>query len=119
MERLRVTTEMAWAVDGADVTGFIATATSTAGTATCQVDAPELLLRVEDDGRGLLPPRDGSFGLTIMQERAERAGCSLTIAPRHGGGTTVEVLPWTALEKRSSTRSDRGEDEHDSESVAR
>jgi signal transduction histidine kinase len=86
---------------------------------TCQVDAPELLLRVEDDGRGLLPPRDGSFGLSIMKERAERAGCSLTIVPRDGGGTTVEVVPWTAHETRSSTRSDRGEDEHDSESVAR
>ena len=30
---------------------------------TCLVDAPDVFLKVEDDGRGLLPPRDDSFGI--------------------------------------------------------
>lgn len=60
---------------------------------TCVVDAPEVYLRVEDDGKGLSPPREDSFGLSIMRERAVRAGCSLTVAPRPGGGTSVEVQP--------------------------
>ena len=60
---------------------------------TCLVDAPDVYLRVEDDGRGLLPPREDSFGLAIMQERAMR---SRMHARRHrptGGGTSVEVRP--------------------------
>jgi signal transduction histidine kinase len=57
----------------------------------CDVDAPTVVLRVEDDGRGLAPGRPDSFGLAIMRERATRAGCSLTITERPGGGTTVVV----------------------------
>jgi signal transduction histidine kinase len=58
---------------------------------TCRVDAPQVRLQVEDDGRGLLPPREDSFGLAIMRERATRAGCALEVRGRPGGGTTVEV----------------------------
>ena len=51
-------------------------------------------LSVADDGRGIArePSSDG-FGLTSMQERAERIGASLTIvtAPRNG---TEVVLAW-------------------------
>jgi signal transduction histidine kinase len=51
-------------------------------------------LSIADDGRGI--PRDGAasgFGLTSMQERAQRIGASLTIvtAPRRG---TEVVLAW-------------------------
>ena len=58
------------------------------------VDSIGLRLSVTDDGRGI--PRDPSspgFGLTSMQERAERIGASLTIvtAPRNG---TEVVLAW-------------------------
>lgn len=60
---------------------------------TCLVDSPDVFLRVEDDGRGMLPSRNDSFGLAIMQERAERVACSLKITARPGGGTTVEVHP--------------------------
>ena len=60
---------------------------------TCLVDAPDVYLRVEDDGRGLLPPREDSFGMAIMRERAERAGCELRIEGRPGGGTMVEAQP--------------------------
>jgi len=49
---------------------------------------------VADDGRGIArQPSAGGFGLTSMQERAERIGASLTIvtAPRNG---TEVVLAW-------------------------
>jgi signal transduction histidine kinase len=58
------------------------------------VQSVGLRLSVADDGRGIA--RDGStsgFGMTSMQERAERIGASLTIvtAPRNG---TEVVLAW-------------------------
>ena len=51
-------------------------------------------LSVADDGRGIARERSSSgFGMTSMQERAERIGASLTIvtAPRNG---TEVVLAW-------------------------
>jgi signal transduction histidine kinase len=58
------------------------------------VQSVGLRLSVADDGRGIAshPPSTG-FGLTSMQERAERIGASLTIvtAPRNG---TEVVLAW-------------------------
>ena len=51
-------------------------------------------LSVADDGRGIAGDRKASgFGLTSMQERAERIGASLTIvtAPRRG---TEVVVAW-------------------------
>jgi signal transduction histidine kinase len=58
-----------------------------------------LRLSVADDGRGIAGDRRAAgFGMTSMQERAERIGASLTIvtAPRNG---TEVVLAWepTAL----------------------
>ena len=58
------------------------------------VQSVGLRLSVADDGRGIA--RDAStsgFGMTSMQERAERIGASLTIvtAPRNG---TEVVLAW-------------------------
>jgi signal transduction histidine kinase len=61
---------------------------------TCEVDAPDVHLRVDDDGRGLTAHRVGSgdgFGLSIMRERALRAGCELEVTERSGGGTSVQV----------------------------
>jgi signal transduction histidine kinase len=50
-------------------------------------------LSVADDGRGIARQPSSGFGLTSMQERAERIGASLTIvtAPRNG---TEVVLAW-------------------------
>ena len=51
-------------------------------------------LSVADDGRGIARDRSKSgFGMTSMQERADRIGASLTIvtAPRNG---TEVVLAW-------------------------
>jgi signal transduction histidine kinase len=58
-----------------------------------------LLLSVADDGRGIAKDQSSNgFGMTSMQERADRIGASLTIvtAPRRG---TEVVLAWepTAL----------------------
>src|SRR5262245_23100565 len=53
-----------------------------------------LRLSVADDGRGIAGDRSAAgFGMTSMQERAERIGASLTIvtAPRNG---TEVVLAW-------------------------
>jgi signal transduction histidine kinase len=53
-----------------------------------------LRLSVSDDGRGIArEPASAGFGMTSMQERADRIGASLTIvtAPRNG---TEVVLAW-------------------------
>jgi signal transduction histidine kinase len=51
-------------------------------------------LSVADDGRGIAKERFGAgFGLTSMQERAERIGGSLTIVTAPRAGTEV-VLAW-------------------------
>jgi signal transduction histidine kinase len=58
------------------------------------VQSVGLRLSVADDGRGIARDRSTSgFGLTSMQERADRIGASLTIvtAPRNG---TEVVLAW-------------------------
>lgn len=55
-----------------------------------------LRLSVADDGRGIArEPRSssGGFGLTSMQERAERIGASLTIVTAPRSGTEV-VVAW-------------------------
>ena len=47
-----------------------------------------------DDGRGIAKERrDIGFGMTSMQERAERIGASLTIVTAPRSGTEV-VLAW-------------------------
>ena len=62
------------------------------------VQSVGLRLSVADDGRGI--PREPStgFGMTSMQERADRIGASLTIVTAPKNGTEV-VLAWdpTAL----------------------
>ena len=58
------------------------------------VQAVGLRLSVADDGRGIArEPSTSGFGMTSMQERADRIGASLTIvtAPRNG---TEVVLAW-------------------------
>ncbi|MEZ5185849.1 MAG: sensor histidine kinase [Candidatus Nanopelagicales bacterium] len=59
---------------------------------TCRIDPPFAFLRVADDGTGMDSPRNDSFGLDIMQERANRIGARLNWHPRDGGGTVLEVV---------------------------
>lgn len=58
---------------------------------TCRIDPPAALLQIADDGSGNYSPRNDSFGLDIMRERADRIGADLQWYPREGGGTVVEV----------------------------
>ncbi len=58
---------------------------------TYRADPPSAFLRVADDGQGMDLPRNDSFGLDIMQERADRIGAELSWRPREGGGTVLEV----------------------------
>ena len=54
----------------------------------------ELVLRIEDDGRGFVREQvrgKGGLGLISMEERVRLVGGRLSIAPRPGGGTLVEV----------------------------
>jgi signal transduction histidine kinase len=51
-------------------------------------------LSVADDGRGIAKERRGTgFGMTSMQERADRIGASLTVVTAARSGTEV-VLAW-------------------------
>jgi signal transduction histidine kinase len=53
-----------------------------------------LRLSIADDGRGIPKERSsGGFGMTSMQERADRIGASLTIVTAPRSGTEV-VLAW-------------------------
>ena len=58
------------------------------------VQSVGLRLSVSDDGRGIArDARSTGFGMTSMQERAERIGASLTIVTAPKSGTEV-VLAW-------------------------
>ena len=62
-------------------------------------------LSVIDDGRGfdaLVAPA-GHFGLSIMRERAESIGATLTVDSRPGAGTRV-LLAWRARGRSLSSR---------------
>jgi signal transduction histidine kinase len=61
------------------------------------VNSLGLRLSVADDGRGFTHGQSSSgFGMTSMQERAERIGASLTIVTAPRSGTEV-VLAWEPL----------------------
>ncbi len=60
---------------------------------TCVVEPPQASITVEDDGIGMSgETRSGSYGLTIMRERADRLQARLRVQPTKSGGTRVEVL---------------------------
>src|SRR5262249_26913829 len=55
-----------------------------------------LRMLVRDNGRGIDPKvaqsgRDGHWGLSGMQERAERIGAKFSLKSRVGGGTEVDL----------------------------
>ncbi|WP_340538630.1 sensor histidine kinase [Nocardioides sp. GXZ039] len=57
----------------------------------CRVHAPEALITVTDDGRGLQKGRSDSHGLKIMRERARLVGAEISIGDRPEGGLAVAV----------------------------
>jgi len=61
---------------------------------TIRADRGVVEVTVADDGRGIAREHRGTgFGMTSMQERAERIGASLTIVTAPRSGTEV-VLAW-------------------------
>ena len=58
------------------------------------VEEGRLVLRVQDDGRGLgsAELRREGFGLTSMRQRARELGGRLDVRPRDEGGTELEVV---------------------------
>jgi signal transduction histidine kinase len=57
----------------------------------CQVHAPQALITVTDNGRGLQASSPTSHGLHIMQERAVLIGAELSITETATGGLSVSV----------------------------
>lgn len=57
-----------------------------------------LLLRVEDDGRGIPPGSPTGNGLTAMRERALATGATLAIEPGNPGTTITLTVPLAASE---------------------
>ena len=62
---------------------------------------PEYVFEVRDNGCGFEPGDNDSnlhVGLSIMRERAKRAGAELLVESRHGAGTTVRLcMPVSTL----------------------
>jgi len=58
----------------------------------CHVDPPLAEIEVVDDGVGMGAPRDDSYGLQIMHERAERINASLDIDTRPDSARGTRVL---------------------------
>ena len=69
---------------------------------TLVVDGSAIRLEVADDGVGDAHPRERHWGLQTMQERAQGLGADLTITPRAGGGTVVQVLTSPPVPHRRS-----------------
>lgn len=57
----------------------------------CQVHAPEAVISVSDNGRGLQQARPTSHGLEIMRERALLINAVLELVEPAGGGLSVTV----------------------------
>ncbi|SKC74347.1 sensor histidine kinase [Krasilnikoviella flava] len=80
-------------------------------TATVRVAlaARELVLEVDDDGRGSAGPPQAGHGLTGMRERVDALGGTLRAAPRDAGGFGVRVtLPLPGARPAADGAADLG-----------
>jgi signal transduction histidine kinase len=78
---------------------------------TCEIDPPYARIEVADDGQGMPEgPREGSYGLTIMAERARRIRAELGINPRMPSGTTITAV-LAARPRRGSVSAAEGADD--------
>ena len=57
----------------------------------CVVHAPQAMVSISDNGRGLGGGREGSYGMTIMHERAKLIGAAITVEEQPEGGVRVCV----------------------------
>jgi len=71
---------------------------------TCRVDPPTAFMRIADDGQGMQEPREDSFGISIMRERAQRIGATLSVRARVGGGTVVEIALGSSIASSRTAR---------------
>jgi two-component system nitrate/nitrite sensor histidine kinase NarX len=62
-----------------------------------QPDGSAIELRIRDDGQGFDPEQtnSGHYGLSMMRERAEAAGASLTVTSQPGHGTEL-IMSWAS-----------------------
>jgi len=58
---------------------------------TFSADPPQATLSITDDGDGLGEPRDDSYGMQIMKERADRIGADLAVVSEPRRGTSVAL----------------------------
>jgi signal transduction histidine kinase len=73
------------------MTNAVRHASASAIDVTCRVAAPTAEITVRDDGRGLGEPRADSYGVAIMQERAELIDADFSIESGEARGTVVTV----------------------------
>ncbi|UOE44637.1 sensor histidine kinase [Agromyces larvae] len=80
------------------LTNVVRHAGATRATVRVERDGGELVLTVEDDGRGIADATDApGAGILGMRERAALIGGAVEVAARDGGGTRlVARLPWSA-----------------------
>ena len=71
---------------------------------SCEIDPPYARVEISDDGRGIGEAAgDGSYGMSIMAERAHRVRADLDITPRDPTGTTVRVVLGSRVRRGSVT----------------
>ena len=76
--------------------------------AELRYDEPAFRLRIRDDGKGIEPEvlkqgkRAGHWGLTGIQERAQRIGAKLEVWSEAGAGTEVQLTVPAALAYKTS-----------------
>jgi signal transduction histidine kinase len=56
-----------------------------------RTDCDDVVLKIEDDGRGIARPYVSGLGITSMRKRVEALGGKLSISTPSGGGTLVEA----------------------------
>jgi signal transduction histidine kinase len=67
-------------------------ASATRAVVNFRWSARELILMVEDDGKGFLPTREKGIGLLGMEERVGRLAGQLRVASAPGKGTAIRVI---------------------------
>jgi signal transduction histidine kinase len=81
---------------------------------TFSADPPQAMLSITDDGGGLGEPRADSFGMKIMQERADRIGADLAVVSESNRGTSVALTLMNphALRREDCSGADQKESRH-------
>jgi signal transduction histidine kinase len=70
-----------------------------------QCEQCEILVEIEDDGKGITSPEGRGFGIVGMMERAALLGGRLTVTRRNGCGTLVRAqLPVRDCELEEATQ---------------